>query len=204
MIELLDRADKYASGKSNAIIDKAIAQAYADGYRDGYKDRDDEIPVDLRDNKTEFVDLGLPSGTLWAPDYEKENGNIIFLPQDDTKSLSLPTRQQWEELINSCQWKHIPDATGKNLTHSICIGPNGKYLKFTITGKYEAESKTEKSTILFWLKDEENNKNCARINWYLAAVRNNNGKNVDIYNGSINSSKEFKGYKLPIRIVKQK
>ena len=38
MTELLDRADKYASGKSNAVIDKAIAQAYADGYRDGYKD----------------------------------------------------------------------------------------------------------------------------------------------------------------------
>ena len=51
-------------------MDKAIAQAYADGYRNGYKDREEEIPVDLRDNKTEYVDLGLPSGTLWSTDYE--------------------------------------------------------------------------------------------------------------------------------------
>lgn len=204
MKELETVAANYAAGKANEALDKAIAQAYADGYRDGYKDCEEEIPVDLRDHKTEYVDLGLPSGTLWSTDYEKENGNIIFMPQDDTNSLCLPTKKQWEELINICQWKHIPDVTGKNLTHSICIGPNGKLLKFTITGKFEAENKTDKSTIMFWLKNEEDNKNCARINRYLAAVNNFNGQNVDIYNVSINSSREFKGYKLPIRIVKQK
>ena len=65
MIELLDRAEKYASGKASVMIDKAIAQAYADGYRDGYADREKEIPINLRENKTIYVDLGLPSGTLW-------------------------------------------------------------------------------------------------------------------------------------------
>ena len=70
MMELREKAENYAVGKANAAMDKAIAQAYADGYRDGYKDREDEIPVDLRDNKMEFVDLGLPSGTLWAKEFE--------------------------------------------------------------------------------------------------------------------------------------
>ena len=46
MIELIERADKYAAGKTYAAIDKVIAQAYANGYRDGYKDCEDEIPVD--------------------------------------------------------------------------------------------------------------------------------------------------------------
>ena len=75
MTELLDRADKYAAGKANAIIDKAIAQAYVDGYRDGYKDKENEIPVDFRGIMTEFIDLGLPSGTLWSCDFEKEKEN---------------------------------------------------------------------------------------------------------------------------------
>ena len=48
MTELLDRADKYAAGKANAIIDKAIAQAYVDGYRDGYKAKENELRVDFR------------------------------------------------------------------------------------------------------------------------------------------------------------
>ena len=51
MIELLDRAEKYASGKASVMIDKAIAQAYADGYRDGYADREKEIPINLRETK---------------------------------------------------------------------------------------------------------------------------------------------------------
>ena len=59
-MELIEKAASYAAGKANKAITNAIAQAYADGYRDGYKDREQEIPVDLRDNKTEYVDLGLP------------------------------------------------------------------------------------------------------------------------------------------------
>ena len=85
---LAEKSEKYAAGKANAAIDKAIAQAYADGYRDGYKAREEEIPVDLRDNKTEFVDLGLPSGTLWAKDYERADGKLHFLPLIVIKALS--------------------------------------------------------------------------------------------------------------------
>ena len=66
MIELLDKADKYAAGKINEALDKVIAQAYADGYRDGYKECQDHVSVNLRISNTEYVDLGLPSGTMWA------------------------------------------------------------------------------------------------------------------------------------------
>ena len=71
-MNILEKADKYADGKANEAITKAIAQAYMDGYRDGYKDREAEIPVDFRNNKTTYVDLGLPSRTLWSTDYEKD------------------------------------------------------------------------------------------------------------------------------------
>ena len=58
MKEIKEIAANYAVGKANDAIDKAVAQAYADGYRDGYKDREEEIPADLRDDRTVFVDLG--------------------------------------------------------------------------------------------------------------------------------------------------
>ena len=38
MENLIERADQYASEKTNELMAKAIAQAYADGYRDGYED----------------------------------------------------------------------------------------------------------------------------------------------------------------------
>ena len=77
-MNILENAKKYAEGKANKAITKAIADAYVEGYKAGYKDREEEIPMDLRDNKTEYVDLGLPSGTLWASDYEKSNGEYIY------------------------------------------------------------------------------------------------------------------------------
>ena len=66
MKELIEVANNYAENKTNEVLTSAIAQAYADGYKDGYRDREEEIPVDIRFKKTEYVDLGLPSGTLWA------------------------------------------------------------------------------------------------------------------------------------------
>jgi hypothetical protein len=50
-----------------------------------------------------FVDLGLPSGTLWKA--ENEEGD--FFTYEQATSLfgsNLPTKEQWEELKNSCQW----------------------------------------------------------------------------------------------------
>jgi hypothetical protein len=123
MKELENVAANYSAGKANEAIDKAIAQAYADGYRDGYKDREEEIPVDLRDNKTEYVDLGLPSGTLWAKDFEKDGGNTLFVPYTQAKRYNIPTREQWEELVNCCEWGFY----GQLLR---CTGKNGETLDF--------------------------------------------------------------------------
>ena len=78
MKELKELSANYATEKTNEMMSQIVAQAFADGYRMGYKDREDEIPVDLRDGKTKFVDLGLPSGTLWSSDFEK-NSNAIKL-----------------------------------------------------------------------------------------------------------------------------
>ena len=93
MIELQEKANGFAEENILEVLKEACSKVYAEGYRNGYKDRDAEISVDLRDNKTEYVDLGLPSGTLWAVDYEKEGNNNIYLPYDQAAQFGIPTEE---------------------------------------------------------------------------------------------------------------
>jgi hypothetical protein len=123
MKELKELSINYATEKTNEVMFNTIAQAYADGYRKGYKDREDEIPVNLRDGNTEYIDLGLPSGTLWAKDFEKDGGNTLFVPYTQAKRYNIPTREQWEELVNCCEWGFY----GQLLR---CTGKNGETLDF--------------------------------------------------------------------------
>ena len=47
-----------------------------------------------------WVDLGLPSGTLWAS--EPEEGYFFYEEAVDSFGINLPTKWQWEELLQSC------------------------------------------------------------------------------------------------------
>lgn len=75
-----------------------------------------------------FVDLGLPSGTLWrAP--KKIHSRYAW---DEAKSIwgeEIPSRGQWEELIRYCKW--IWNGRGYEVTgsngNSITIHANGLY-----------------------------------------------------------------------------
>jgi hypothetical protein len=101
MIDLTTKAENYAASNSNDIIAKAIAKAYAEGYRDGYKDREEEILVNLNYSNTEFVDLGLPSGTCWSVDYEMENKKVLYASFEQVSQLSLPSEEQVQELFDN-------------------------------------------------------------------------------------------------------
>lgn len=186
MIELLDRAEKYASGKTSAMIDKAIAQAYADGYRDGYKDHENEIPVDVRDGNTEYVDLGLPSGTLWSSDYEKSGDDTVYIALTDATKYNLPTREQCIELYKYCRLKDVGNQV-------YCIGPNGKSILFSPTGYKEIGSEVTLPNPLsyFWIHYEEGNTDNAAVLGYNRGIWRD-------------TREVFSGYKLPIRLVKTK
>ncbi len=73
-----------------------------------------------------YVDLGLPSGTLWRN--ANEGGNDAHYTYDEAIRIyghNLPTKQQIEELVNYCsfsfQW-------GKDV--NVVTGPNGMSIKF--------------------------------------------------------------------------
>ena len=72
-----------------------------------------------------YVDLGLPSGTLW-----KETNESGFYNYDNAVSKfgnKLPTRDQFEELINECEWTW----TGSGYK---VIGPNGNSIYLPAAG----------------------------------------------------------------------
>ena len=188
MKDIMEIAANYAEGKAKDALDKAIAQAYADGYREGYKDREDEIPVDLRNNKTEYIDLGLPSGTLWSTDYEKEGNEVKYLRFSESLNYDIPTEKQWGELCDNCRWERtlIGD------TYRIdCIGPKNK-ISFFPKGKIENELVVRPDRCFFWLID--NGESPEKVSAYMG-----------YHNGVIRSSTtNYIGYKLPIRLVKTK
>lgn len=74
----------------------------------------------------EYVDLGLPSGTLWKSSNEKGG----FVSYDEAISKygdKLPTLEQWEELKGMCSWTW----TGKGYK---VTGDNGNSITLPAAG----------------------------------------------------------------------
>ena len=89
--------------------------------------------------KQEFVDLGLPSGTLWGKRnvyaYKRRHfthSKAVEIARD--LHCKLPSKENFEELINLCKWKWIKlfgKVTGYKVT-----GPNGNYIFLPAAGSY--------------------------------------------------------------------
>lgn len=199
MIELTEKAYKYAAQNASEVIANVLAKAYEDGYREGYKDCKEEIPVDLRDNRNEFVDLGLPSGTLWANDYETEDGIIMYLPYVKASGFNLPTEEQWKELLEICKWQGRYSSSGQSFYGITIIGPNGNCIKLGAKGYMQDEIEIGKpkyggGSVRFWLKNHQDTSE-------LKAIKIEKGSGCTPI---IEVANVFSGYKLPIRLVKIK
>ena len=197
MKELREIANSYSEENVNNVMKEAFAKVYADGYRDGYKDREEEISTNLQDGVTEFVDLGLPSGTKWSPDYKENDNNREYLPYGRAELLNVPTQEQWDELKNNCKWEYdIDDAY--DLCEARCVGPNGNTLKFGRTGKKNINSQSEKWEVFFWVRDNKEGNEKSAVHMY-------NGGKKNGYKNAISIIEDFfSGYKLPVRLVKAK
>lgn len=188
MIELNEKANIYAEENVINVLKKAFAKVYADGYRDGYRDCQNHESVNLRKSNTEFVDLGLPSGTLWSTDYEKNGEDDIFIPYDKADRYDIPTKEQFAELLNSCQWefKYI----NSNNRQYTCIGPNGNHIVFLSRGYEIAGTMRESEKIYFWVKSNRGNSTKDAVYLYYQS-------------GQIKKLTEmFSGNMLPLRLVK--
>ena len=83
-------------------------------------------PLTTQTTVSQYVNLGLPSGTLWKSSNEKGG----YYTYDDAVSKfggKLPTREQWEELKGMCTWTW----TGKGYK---VTGENGKSIVLPSAG----------------------------------------------------------------------
>ena len=99
-------------------------------------DKDEDKPASGGGGVTpaeEYVDLGLPSGTKWKTTNEvnTEDSEYDFFTYSEAKETfgtsQLPTKEQLEELVNSCTW------TWKG-NGSEVKGPNGKTIFLPAAG----------------------------------------------------------------------
>lgn len=195
-MDITKRAEEYAANKAQDCLTKMIAQAYEDGYRDGYNESRETLITNIAGDAGEFVDLGLPSGTLWASKNLEQESNTEFLPYDKAIRFSIPTDEQWEELSNNCEWVYHYYSDDINIMKVRCVGPNGNEIVFVDEGLYKGSQRADRGKIFFWLSAEK------EPNDYYNAVM------IERKNVSMPPTKRhmqvFKGFKLPVRFVKSK
>lgn len=128
--------------------------------------KDDDTQANTTPNNTVptqvegYVNLGLPSGTLWKEQNEtnEEVAGYDYWTYDAAMALfgnQLPTKEQYDELRNNCQWTKIeggyevkgtngntivfPAAGGGNLNHEVeGVGTLGRYWTSSPSGSADA------------------------------------------------------------------
>lgn len=100
-----------------------------------------------------FVDLGLPSKTLWA-DRNIGANRIedvgIYTSHTESfyhKDIGIPSEKQFEELIRQCVWKWT---TKNHVKGYKIVGPNGNSIFLPLTGQYDGSLVINKSIGLYW------------------------------------------------------
>jgi hypothetical protein len=78
-------------------------------------------------NKPAYIDLGLPSGTLWRS--SNEEGLYTFDEAVKKFGNKLPSIKQIDELVKSCTWTFDGKSNSMRAT-----GPNGEYILFPMDG----------------------------------------------------------------------
>lgn len=195
METLEGKAAKYLADHMKEIIAEALAKVYADAYREGYKDSQDSLPSAKETTDEKFIDLGLPSGTLWSRDFLLHEGETQYLPYVEAKKLNLPTEDQWYELITNCNIQQVAGPQGYECTRIVGLNGNVLTLKGAGYKDFGTHDKEDGGYPVFWLKSTtEDNKN--------SAIYINHLGNTDKY--AVDIQKMFLGYHLPVRLVKSK
>ena len=96
--------------------------------------------VDAVDNVSEFVDLGLPSGTLWCKhnygaNTEEEYGDYLTYNEARDLDIVVSSKEDFEELIANCdhKWTSVNGTNGMMFTSKT----NGKTVFFPTGGLYD-------------------------------------------------------------------
>lgn len=139
------QAGKYATEKSTEYLSEILSQAYLDGFNEGYSEAKNRVAI-------EFIDLGLESGTFWSssPLKGKDGKSVLYLAYEEASKLSIPTREQWDELRKKCTWEYLWDDKIRENSVVRGTGPNGNSIEFNFIGHRNITL-----SFYFWVKDEK-------------------------------------------------
>lgn len=128
-----------------------------------------------------WVDLGLPSGTLWKD--KNEDGGFYTYDRAMAKfGSSLPTKEQLEELKNSCRWTW----TGNGYRVE---GPSGESITLPAAGFRDCDGSVDGvgSAGIYWSSTPRG----SEVAWYL-----------HFWAGKVIMSSHFRCYGLSVRLVR--
>ncbi len=173
-----------------AKVAELLKEAYIKGYEQGVLDSG----VPLRVNGVRYIDLGLPSGTMWS-DHSLEYCDYGYrqrkLSYNEAIKLQIPTVEQWEELCRFCRFE-------KNLIIGLSGGRIGYDYAPAGYRIHSLGEGCEENRNMFWLKSDVDSENNASVMIYDFEVDDEEYK---IFKGT---SKHFIGYKLPVFLVRNK
>ena len=140
--------------------------------------------------KQEFVDLGLPSGTLWGKRNVYAHKRRHFTHSQAIEvardlHYKLPAKENFRELINHCEWKWMKlfgKVTGYKVT-----GPNGNYIFLPAAGHYYGTTRYSGTYGTYWSTTYDDGPNA----YYLYFSSDSNGV-----------SNSYRDYGLSVRLVK--
>lgn len=115
-----------------------------------------------------YVDLGLPSGTLWKE--KDERGFYDYHNALEKFSDMLPTKIQFQELIDFCQWSF--SGWDKDTTYYKVTGKNGESIFFTNNGGIYNDGRVygHNQNGLFWTSTKNGD---AENSYVLSTYRDN-------------------------------
>lgn len=96
-----------------------------------------EVKSLLEKSNINYVDLGLPSKTLWADrniGAKKPEDYGEYYNFDAAQKYNCPTKEQFKELVEYCDWKWV---TYKNTNGYLVIGKNGNSIFLPAGGHFE-------------------------------------------------------------------
>ena len=145
-MRLQEKAEQYAKHCLDRFK-KEIVDAYIEGYCEGSCDEEQKHAKN-EDEDSDFIDLGLPSGTLWREELlHDEEGEIRRLAYNEARDFSLPTEEQCRELMSKCFL--VREKYGITFR-----GKDNEELYLGFTDQAEKPNGTADACIRFWVKGD--------------------------------------------------
>ena len=85
----------------------------------------------MEENK--YIDLGLPSGTLWMESILEDGEKYRFTKKEieEYKNITLPTKEQVKELFDNCKWS-LHKMMSLDIHSYKVTGQNGNFIHFPL------------------------------------------------------------------------